>query len=46
LDYFLTREEAIQDQENMEEGWGEFCIEEIETFEGSNIYKRALKNRL
>jgi hypothetical protein len=42
--WFLEWHQAVQDQENMEEGWGEPCIEEVETFEGSNIHQRAVKN--
>lgn len=44
LHWFLTKKEANLDQENMDEGWGEPCIGSVETFIGSDIYNKALKN--
>jgi len=43
-DWFLTEQEAEDDQMNMEEGWGEPCIGVVETFVDSNIHKYACKN--
>lgn len=43
LDYFLTEEKAEKDQDERAE-WGEPCTGRIETYAGSNIYKRALEN--
>lgn len=43
-DWFLTEEEADQDQMDMSEGWGESCTGSVETFEGSDIYETALEN--
>ncbi len=43
-DWFLTEEEAENDQENMDEGWGEPCTGMVETYVGSNIHKKALEN--
>jgi len=41
--WFLTEDEAYADQEthNEDDGWGEECVEAIETFVGSNIYNEA-----
>lgn len=39
--YFLTQAEADNDQETMDEGWGEPCTGMIETYVGSNIHRRA-----
>lgn len=44
-DWFLTEEEAENDHENMDEGWGEPCIDSVETFVGSDIYNRAVENK-
>lgn len=41
LVYFLNEEDAINDQENSEEGWGELCYGSIETFVGSKTYNSA-----
>lgn len=40
--WFLTEEEAIKDQEDME-AWGEPCYGSVETYVGSNIYRAANK---
>lgn len=46
--WFLTEEDCKQDIEReLEEynvGWGEDCIECVETFVGSDIYQEAVKN--
>lgn len=42
--WLLTQEEAEDDQESMDEGWGESCICSVETFVGSDIHKEALRN--
>ena len=44
LSWFLTAEEAEYDQENQYEGWGEDCSGSVETFVGSDIHRKALKN--
>lgn len=41
LQWFLTEEEAISSQENMDGGWGEPCYGSVETFIGSDIHKKA-----
>ncbi len=44
--WFLTQEEAEQDQDNESEngeGWAECCSFPVETFEGSNVHKSALE---
>jgi hypothetical protein len=45
--WFLTEVEAIKDQDEMAEGWGEDCCGPVETFIGSDIHKEAVsrKNR-
>ena len=43
--WFLTEDEAYNDQDSMEEGWGEPCTGSVETFVGSDIYNKALNNR-
>lgn len=43
LKWFLTQEEAENDQDTMEDGWGEDCSGSVETFEGSDIYLKAIK---
>jgi hypothetical protein len=43
-DWFLTEDEAEQNQENMDEGWGESCTGSVETFEGSDIHQEAIEN--
>jgi len=45
-DWFLTEADARKDQEEMDEGWGEPCYGNVETFIGSNIHKEASRNRL
>ena len=42
--WILTEGETIADQENMCEGWGEYCMGSVETFVGSDIHKEACKN--
>ena len=42
--WFLTEDEAVYDQENQYEGWGEDCTETVETFVGSNIHREAISN--
>ncbi len=42
--WFLTEQEVEYDQDNMDEGWGEPCYGEVETFEGSNIHEAAKIN--
>ena len=41
--WFLTEAEAVHDQETQYDRFAEDCIEEVETFEGSNIHKDAVK---
>ena len=43
LHWFLTEEEARNDQDNLDEGWGEDCSGSVETFIGSDIHKEATK---
>ena len=43
LDWFLTYEEAKTAENEQMEGWAEDCTGMVETFEGSNIHKEALK---
>ncbi len=42
--WFLTEEAANNDQDEMDPGWGECCTGMVETYEGSNVHKEALKN--
>ena len=42
--WFLTSDDAVYHQEHQYEGWGEECIETVETFEGSGIHKEAVMN--
>ena len=42
--WFLTEDHAERDQEDMDEGWGESCTGSVETFEGSDIHKKAIEN--
>lgn len=42
--WFLTSEEAEQDQEDMYEGWGEPCTGMVETYIDSNIHNEAVRN--
>ena len=42
--YYLTYEEAEKAQEDDDEGWAEECVDEIETYVGSNVHKEAVKN--
>lgn len=42
--WFLKEVHAQRDQDNMDEGWGETCMEMIETYEGSECHKEAVKN--
>jgi len=46
--WFLTEKDAETDQEvSVREGidgWGESCTGMVETFEGSNVHKRAVEN--
>jgi len=44
LDWFLTQQEAEEDQNNQYEGWGEPCEGSVETFVHSDIHNKALKN--
>jgi hypothetical protein len=44
ISWFLTEEEAEYDQENASEGWGETCIETVESYEGSYTHQEALRN--
>ncbi len=40
--WYLTEELAINDQANLDEGWGGYCHFMVETYEGSNIHNDAL----
>ena len=42
--WYLTEEDAERDQEDMMEGWGESCTGRVETFEGSDIHREAIRN--
>ena len=42
--WFLSKQSAEEDQESLDEGWGEPCIGSVETFVGSNVHKKAMKN--
>lgn len=42
--WYLTAHDAEYAQEQNEEGYGEVCIETVETFVGSNIHEKAIKN--
>jgi len=42
--FYLTQDEAVKAQEEDEEGWGEECIDEIETYVGSNVHQQAVRN--
>ena len=44
--WFLTYEDAKKQEELDLEygGWGEECIEDVETFEGSDIHREAVSN--
>lgn len=42
--WFLTEEQADDDQEGMDDGWGEPCIGSVETFIGSDIHREAEEN--
>ena len=45
LEWYLTDEEAEAAEDNQDEGWGEHCNGSVETFIGSDIYKRAKNNK-
>lgn len=44
LRWFLSRDRARYDQENMDPTWGEDCSGSVETFVGSDIYLEAKRN--
>jgi hypothetical protein len=44
IKWFLTKERAEYDQENMDPTWGEDCSGSVETFVGSDIYRDAKRN--
>lgn len=44
LRWYLTQEQATNKEENQEEGWSEDCTGSVETFEGSDIHKKAVEN--
>lgn len=46
LEWFLTQEEAENDQDDMDEGWGEDCSGSVQTFVGSDIYNKAVENSI
>jgi hypothetical protein len=41
IEWFLTQKEAQEAQSNDSEPWGEDCSGSVETFEGSDIHKKA-----
>ena len=43
--WYLTQGQAEAVQDMDKEGWGEPCIDEVETYESSNIHRKALKNQ-
>ncbi len=42
--WFLTEKTVEQDQENMDDGWGEPCCGSIETYIGSDTHEKAVQN--
>lgn len=44
--WFLKKSEAEFDQDHLSVGWGERCIEAVETYIPSNIYNQACRNSL
>lgn len=44
LEWFMYKEDAEYDQDNLDEGWGEPCIGSVETFEHSDIWGKAFMN--
>ena len=42
--WYLTEKEALRHQEEQYESNGEECVDEVETFIGSNIYIKAVVN--
>ncbi|MHB8098030.1 MAG: hypothetical protein ACYDD5_00385 [Sulfuricurvum sp.] len=42
--WFLTENDAEQDQDDLDEGWGESCTGSVQTFVGSDIHVEAVKN--
>jgi hypothetical protein len=44
LAWFLTAEAASADQNSLEEGWGEDCSGEIDSYEGSTQHVKAYVN--
>ena len=44
--WYLTEEEAENAEEAQDEGWGEPCNGSVETFVGSDIHQKAIKNGL
>lgn len=42
--WFLTERVVNQDQEDMDEGWGEPCCGSAETFVESDIHRSAVQN--
>lgn len=43
LRWFLTQEEASNDQENQDEGFAEDCSGSVETFVGADIHREAVE---
>ena len=44
LSYFPTEAEAQDDQDNMDEGWGETCMGSVDTYEGSDTHNEMLRD--
>ena len=42
--WFLNETHAETHQDNMSEGWGETCTGTVQTYRGSDIHKKAVKN--
>lgn len=44
VQWYRTGEEAEKAEEEQDEGWGEPCTGSVETYKGSDIHKKAIKN--
>lgn len=44
LRWYLDGKTASEEEESQSEGWGEDCTGSVETFIGSDIHKKAIKN--
>lgn len=46
LDWYETQEDAEFAQEYQYEGWAEDCSGSVETFEGSDIHRKAIEGSI